>query len=852
MLRIDKTEYDLNLLFSFEVLKEILLKLARTQDKIEKDLKNMKNSNSKRDKEILKIEKILGEKLGISDFKDKNDDNNELGGNESEEGDENEFQNNYNENDDNKENNNEKNKNIQKGYDKSNEYGSKDHNNQYNRDENDNNTSSGQDSKDKKITLGKDGNISPEILSKMLDRLNNDHDRIYLLETKLNSDSKNLEDLETKLKNHNLDNESEFKLLKDKINELFAKDKNNEKKFEDLTVKVSDFDIFSMFKDNGDGTIDATKIMVKALEEKVFKKFDLIDKRYKIDSLDNLKTKSNVENILPKLDQFKRELERINEMGKQYQEDLEKFKKEIEEAKNEAKNNFYKEIQKKLDELQEELEKKMNDKLSLIENRLKDLKSSGDNNTNFDLLKLGLGNNDINQETIDALEKKINDLRKKLNDLENTFKFYMSKNETDSIRNELKDIKLALEQKITNNDLKELYNFHLNTKDEINDIKDQEAQTYDQLSKTMKDLKYLQQKVESLVGNIALLQNNPQTGNAPLIDFSKFIDQQKLTETLRPILKEIEKVYKEIDSFRRDISLVEEEGKNNLKKAVNKLEEEINNKYNEIKNLLKKFIDKNEFNKSIKSLEIEIKGIIDENKKEAADSWLLAKQPLKCFNCATCEANIKNDYSPADYLPWKKYPRGEKIHRIGQGFSHMLQMMTSEFIKSLERNDYPQELDLNIRNSAVNNNANVQTTDKSINGLNINNKEMLKEDLARNLKKLSKMNLPKVKQYSNSRAKTKNFNESMPISDEEQNYMESINNNENESKLNPNSPRILKIRRKEKSTLGKTNIKDIYNTLFAMKVNQTIKNNIDPGRSNIFLKTEKNNFEGFGNNIPKN
>ena len=108
MLRIDKTEYDLNLLFSFEVLKEILLKLARTQDKIEKDLRNMKNSNSKRDKEILKIEKILGEKLGISDFKDKNDDNNELGGNESEEGDENEFQNNYNENDDNKEKNNEK------------------------------------------------------------------------------------------------------------------------------------------------------------------------------------------------------------------------------------------------------------------------------------------------------------------------------------------------------------------------------------------------------------------------------------------------------------------------------------------------------------------------------------------------------------------------------------------------------------------------------------------------------------------------------------------------------------------------------------------------------------------------
>ena len=76
-------------------------------------------------------------------------------------------------------------------------------------------------------------------------------------------------------------------------------------------------------------------------------------------------------------------------------------------------------------------------------------------------------------------------------------------------------------------------------------------------------------------------------------------------------------------------------------------------------------------------------------KKNDSDSWLLAKRPLKCFNCASCEDNIKNEnYNTADYLPWKKYPRGEKIHRMGQGFSHMLQMMTSEFIKSIEKMNF--------------------------------------------------------------------------------------------------------------------------------------------------------------------
>ena len=428
----------------------------------------------------------------------------------------------------------------------------------------------------------------------------------------------------------------------------------------------------------------------------------------------------------------------------------------------------------------------------------------------------------------------------------------MINNQIDPIKNEIKDIKLILEKKITKDDLKELYNFHLNTADDINDIKDQENTTYNELRKTIKDLQNLQQRVESINGNLSLLQKSPRSGGPILMDFNKYIDHQKLTETIRPILKEFEKIYREMESIRRDMSVNEEENAKNLKNAINKLDEEINNKFNEFKNYIhKKYLEKTEFSKTIKSLEIQIKSIGEENKKDA-DSWLLAKRPLKCFNCASCEANIKNDYSAADYLPWKKYPRGEKIHRMGQGFSHMLQMMTSEFIKSIEKNEYPQELDISSRNN-INTNISTQFNDRSSGGLFINNRD----DIFKNLKKISNMKLPKVNPFSNysySKIKLKKYEEELPVSDEENNYLENFNNNyENEIKNREKSPKILKITKKEKSSISKPNLNNIGSNfgIIQGKLGSKERNN-DFRRTNKIFNTDKNTFDYADKNIPNN
>ena len=52
MLKLEKTEYDLNTLFSFDVLKEILLKLAKSQIRLENEINDIKNKLENKEDEL--------------------------------------------------------------------------------------------------------------------------------------------------------------------------------------------------------------------------------------------------------------------------------------------------------------------------------------------------------------------------------------------------------------------------------------------------------------------------------------------------------------------------------------------------------------------------------------------------------------------------------------------------------------------------------------------------------------------------------------------------------------------------------------------------------------------------------
>jgi hypothetical protein len=101
----------------------------------------------------------------------------------------------------------------------------------------------------------------------------------------------------------------------------------------------------------------------------------------------------------------------------------------------------------------------------------------------------------------------------------------------------------------------------------------------------------------------------------------------------------------------------------------------------------KKFLDKNELQKSLKTIEMQLRQIIETGTLNNRDSenWLLAKKPMNNYVCASCETYLGELKNKSVFLPWNRIPsREEKKYRMGQGFSKMLQMMNMDILKNAE------------------------------------------------------------------------------------------------------------------------------------------------------------------------
>ena len=890
----EKKEYNLNTIFSFDLLKEILYKLIISQNNLEKEIDLIKKSNLKRDKDLLKYGKLIKENLALDD--DYSDENPES--NESEQ--ENEVEENKDKNEEKTEespnkvkeleekeksninkisyekkiiNQDKKNyKDEQKQFEKMNK-NIEDNNKEEKTNIDSNNNISTNDIKDinnkdndidnyenkkfvendnfkksenfkkvenqkeeskthrkkyeKKIIVNErmevsaQSQIPPDLIRNMAKQIKDNKKRMLNIENNLKKQMQShseilKKDFQKVMKDHSLENKNDFKIINEKIDELFKIKEDLEKKMEDCISKCSTIDIYNMFKDNGDGTVDAAKVMVRALEERVFKKLEFVDTRYKKDALDNMKTKNNVEKILPNVEKLAKEIEKINENLEKNNEDINNTIKEFDEQKNELKtidedrNNLL----TKIDNLRNEMDIMFNDKINELEKKIEEFKKNNAQGAS-ELFKLDFGNKNVDEEVIQSLEKKIMDLRKKTNDLENTLK--LKNQDIEEIQNETKNIKLILDKKIAREDLKELYNMHLSDVDEINDLKDNAGLTFDEIRKAKSEITNILQKIDSINGNIVLLQNASSRGSgsiSALINFEKYVDHQKLTDTLKPILKEIEKMYREIYSLNRNVSEYESNAKTFAKnERLNRLEDEINNKFTEQKSTFsKKYVDKVEFLKNIKQLEIQIKTMDLESKKSEAESWIMAKKPVGCFNCASCEANIKNVNPPNEYLAWNKYPQQDKIYRMGQGFSHMLQMMTSEFVKSIGNAEKENDNELSARNNNLNSNImidkNMFNSDNnerklSASVLKINNKEQINEEALKKInnynlnssKSKGKVQLPRVLKFKKRlKLKGEGIN-NVPVSEDE---MTGRNDStEREGYKDNTSPKILKILKKK-------------------------------------------------------
>jgi hypothetical protein len=894
MLNLENKDYDLNTLFSFEVLKEILLKLARGQVNLEAKVQNIinlyKNKDNSSKEDLLnnfetdefmntsdkgfidnkgenksfinskQSELTFTKKDNVdSEYHKKTDTKKEETDNDKDNKDEIEIEDNFiKENKSEIDNNNIKeikenkgeidNNNIKEKTEKKTEKEDKyekeikekkrekDKKNEVEKvqkyHEKDNNKNERNEienkQKEKEISFtesnenSNNAGINPNLIKNMARTIKQNKEKIAILEKeKIPHLEKEIIILRKQLEDSNTKSDVEF--LNKQLNDMNSKMSKLEEKIENCEVKCSDFDILTMFKDDGSGSIDATKVMVKALEQKVFKKIEFVETKTKSSSYLNDK----LELVINKIEKDRQNIEKLFNLTGNNKELIDEERNDINENTNNIKNIEENEAKfnKKLNDIKEKLTKKINELNEIINNNSKEIKELKNKGGENNLFKLGLNDNQIDKEIIDDINLKITDLRKKVNDLENSMKLHFENNLIDDLDERVKNMKLILDKKLTRDDLKELYNLHLSDLDEINDTNNRILSVNEQLKQTNTTIKGMLKKLDSLGTNLSLLQATQNLGaatstsNQPIIDFSKYIDNQKLTETIKPIVKEMEKMYQEIYSLRRELTDVQNIHKDMVRQSnIDKLEEKIFEKINDVRNIFnKKYLDKAEHYKAVKNLETQIKVQAEENKRDA-DSWLMAKRPLKCFNCATCESNIKNLSPSNDYLAWNKYPPGDRIYRMGQGFSHMLQMMTSEFVKSIEKNtnEIQNESEHNIRN---NKNTSLNSVDngrmytssninseKTLLGLSVNNKQQIFDDSQVMQRKSGKLKLPIMTKYMKNR-RVKNTSD-IPISDDERENVYDKNNIEG-------SPKIVKIMKKKNfnTNYGFTETNDNNNTL---------------------------------------
>ena len=794
MLKIEDQEYDLNFLctftFDFQMLKDLLIKLAKSNQDMAERLKKLEKSEKEKDKRLTNIEDQFNI-LYIPDQNSYSDEENSEEKSKEEKTQEIKL---------------EENKNNIKPLEKKEIKNEKGNEIEKKKDEDDEEIfSRSKRSLLTKRSLNKLENrnsyvqqfpqVSHETIKSLLKLIRENTEKIGKIDKNLNKKlSKAINDFDKNFTEFNTQNTKDHKNIYEKIKQINEKLYDCNDKMDGIIVRTAPLDTLSIFHDNGNGNIDATKAMVKILEEKVNKKIEIIEKKSIGDDNDNLNIKQKLEEMEELKNKINNELEKLEAFNKNgFNNNLlnlnedKNYDDEIQEIKN-LIDNKYNDILKIIEDLSLKIQNGdlVGNKLDDLLNKIKLQKEISKPKEDTDISKIKLSSksitDNIDNNTLD-LKNRIKELNKKVNDIDGYFKnlFNNSGQDIGEIKRKIEEINSILEKKITKEELKPLENKIVEHTDELTYLQDKVAELIQGFLKLSENNPSLIKRIETLTHEMLELRGKEfKDSNSKPIDLSKFVDENKLKEVEKAINKNIDTLildrntlYNKINEINDNINLL------CTKEQVDKMEEDFNQKLIDLLNKInKKFVEKIDLTKHLKNIELKLK-LIDKDQNKDADSWILAKQPVGCFNCASCEANIKNATPSNEYLPWNKYPQGERQYHLGQGFSRLLAKISNDTQKSLlERNDLSPETELSS------NYFNNMPTIKGSNNhffFKINNRETMKDELiSEKMKTNKKYKLP---QLANKRKK----NDIIPLSDDE--------NDRNNNSVD-NSPKILKITKK--------------------------------------------------------
>jgi chromosome segregation ATPase len=552
--------------------------------------------------------------------------------------------------------------------------------------------------------------------------------------------------------------------LNQKFEELRLKNKELEDKVNELTIKVSDFNIYDLF-DNAKmegGNIDASKLLISALEQKVFKKIGIMDDKIKKIEEDIYKSKNDFQNI-------KNQNEVNNHTFQGFKDMMKELTNQIQQSSDENSNKVN-DLEAKLNEIYKKLLKKSDEDHNKINEDINSLKEKlgGINiNENDDNIKNNTGNAELNDNDLKFLK----DIAKRVSVLESSIKIIIQNmNSLDQIKDDLLKLSNEMQLKTPQKDFYDL-NDKVNVQAAIlNNLKDNYDRLQDEVNKHSTDLNFLLKKLESINSTVIKLkeglnENGSGVVQGGIFDENKYVELATFNSFLKSYESEISKIKFQIEELRRYLNDLNEIVKTKASEEdMRNFETLINSKIEELRLLCnKKFADKIDTSKSLKYLDAQIKHIVDVyiKRMEKGDNWLLAKKPVGGFTCASCEAYIGELKEKNDYLAWNKYPMREndKAYRIGNGFSRMLNM-----------------LNLDVKNSSFDpmENSDNETKSKSPNkdlNSNVNNSTVL----------------PNIQNYKDPMGQSMGDN----LNGQGKDYNTSGNNNNDE-------PKIMKVYRKNK------------------------------------------------------
>ena len=616
--------------------------------------------------------------------------------------------NNYNENNENKENHLEKNNNndIGKGGDKTEKENEKinteDNNiisnssknndleaeNLLEKNENNiNNDNNKENIFDGKIEI-KEFKLEPEMISKLFRKVNE-------LEKKINIiNAKTTKDISPKIQT-NLDNINNINGQLEKYGQNFEdvtkKFVQFQEEFDKIKVKIEDFNIYDIFKNETGqgGNIDMNTALIQALEKKIFKKFELYDEKNKKNEEDLFKNSENIKNFKGLIDNMKNLIQKNSDKIKENENSFNDFKNKINENLTQLKN-FVELLQQQLPK--DGIKSNSEEKIKQIEEKLNRLLEKPKESVTITRIQ----NDNLKPEVLKKFEEFENlfkEIKKSINQVEKDIDKKMNE-ENKNIYKKISSLEKEIELKINSKDLSSINDKIYNLEENLRSLNSQldNLEQYNDKFKT--DINNVFKKLEYFDAEIYQIKNekdknlmHKQTG----LETYNFLNQSTFTQYKKEINSKIEKIKTDLENLSNNYEILSTSL--NLypsNKDFSKFQNSLINHLEDLKTSFhKKYMERTEIQKALKVIDNQIKLLNESVKKyEGSDTWLLAKKPIGNFQCASCEANLKDLEQKDNFVPWNKYPsREEKTYRIGHGYSRILEMVNEEVIKNFENKD---------------------------------------------------------------------------------------------------------------------------------------------------------------------